>query len=70
MYVIESITVTRCAECGNELRDATDAALCARKHTLEYLTKTEEGRRTFQQLLDAGFKDEPDPWLAVRRSAS
>ena len=62
-YVVRKSEYERCSECGKELRDSTDWALCRRQHLLDHYASTPEGRQTLDMLRGMGFKNEPDPHL-------
>ena len=62
MFKIIHSVKTICLTCGLEVRDEVDWVLHRRKHHLEHFEATPEGRRILDDLKQAGFKDEPDPW--------
>jgi hypothetical protein len=47
---------TECSVCGKRLASSQEWSNCQRLHTLERLHQTEEGRRLFAMLKNAGFK--------------
>lgn len=61
MLKIVETRKTICSECGRELRTADDWSLCRRQHSVERLVSTLDGRRLYDMLIVAGFKDRPDP---------
>lgn len=48
------LTWTECSECGRRLTSAADWSECKRRHAVEVLHSTPEGRRLFDML--AGLK--------------
>ena len=62
-FYIETVQTTRCGECNKPLAGPNDWALHRRNHSVERLLSTEEGRRTYEGLIQCGFKDEPDKEL-------
>jgi hypothetical protein len=65
-FRVVTTTKTFCRECGRELQSADDWSRCRRRHHLEHIASTEDGRRILEMLRGAGFKDEPDPHLQIR----
>ena len=59
-FRVETVTRTYCNECGRELHSAQEWSLCRRRHLLEHVASTEDGRRTLEMLRGAGFVDKPD----------
>ncbi len=55
-----------CSACGQEIPSFEAFTLHRRRHFLEAVASTPEGRRVLDDLRAAGFVDKPDPWNLPR----
>lgn len=69
MFYIETVSTTKCSQCGKELFGRATWALHKRQHMLERLVSTPEGRRIYGELTQCGFSDLPDARLKKEANA-